>query len=148
MSRGNLIFIGILIVVGIGGFLFRDRLSGSAAELKVGDCFVVPPAEEQTVDDVQHHPCTDEHSGEVFFVGKSSAAKDAAFAREDLKAEVFAICDPAFVTYTGKDSNTDPVWSYGYFIPTSESWGDGERGISCYALKIDGSTSTGSIKVN
>src|SRR5262245_56412524 len=69
MSRGNLIVIGIFIALGVGGFIFRDFLSANATDLKVGDCFD-EPANMESVEDVQHHPCTDEHTAEVFFTGK------------------------------------------------------------------------------
>ena len=57
-------------VFALGGYLLRDYLSGSAGDLKVGDCFDVPSFETQsaTVKDVQHHPCSELHSGEVFFL--------------------------------------------------------------------------------
>lgn len=34
----------------------------------------------------------------------------------------------------------------GYFVPTSDGWADGDRGIICCAAKVDGTTTTGSIK--
>ena len=146
MNRG-LIWIAILVVLGVGGFLFKDFLSGNAGNLQVGQCFDLPSDQLETVDDVQHHPCDQVHGGEVFFVGKSVAANDAAYpSNAELQAEVFGFCDPAFTSYTGKDSNTDPEWTYGFFVPTSEGWGKGDRGIICYARKLDGSTTTTSIK--
>ena len=42
--------------------------SGNAGDLAVGDCFDAPTLEGQTVSDVQHHPCTEAHTGEVFAV--------------------------------------------------------------------------------
>jgi hypothetical protein len=143
----NIIGIGILAVVLVGGFIFRDFLSGNAAELKVGDCFDLPTSSDETIEDVQHHPCDQVHGGEVFFDGESAAADDAAYPADDVMAfEVFGFCDPVFIAYTGKDSDNDLEWTYGYFVPTSDGWGDGDRGIICYAAKIDGTTTTGSIK--
>jgi hypothetical protein len=142
----KLIGIGIVGVVLIGGFIFRDFISGNASDLEVGQCFDLPTTTE-TVEDVQHHPCDQAHGGEVFFVGKSAAGDDEAYPSDEvLSAEVFGFCDSPFAAYTGKDPDTDPVWTYGYFIPTADGWDDGDRGIICYATKIDGSTTTGSIK--
>ncbi|OGO53687.1 MAG: hypothetical protein A2V84_01835 [Chloroflexi bacterium RBG_16_70_13] len=143
----NLIGIGIVAVLVIGGFIFRDFISGNAAELKVGDCFDPPTSITETVEDVQHHPCDQEHGGEVFFVGKSTGANDAPYPSDEaLATEVFGFCDASFTAYTGKDPDFDPEWTYGYFIPTSDGWGDGDRGIICYATKIDESTTTDSIR--
>ena len=54
-------------------------------------------------------------------------------------------CIPSFTAYTGKglDGATLDV---GYFHPTSEGWGDGDRGVICYAINLDGSPMTGSLK--
>ncbi|MCI0581982.1 MAG: septum formation family protein [Chloroflexi bacterium] len=143
----NLIGIGIVAVVLIVGFIFRDFLSGNAAELDVGQCFDPPTTNVETVEDVQHHPCDQAHGGEVFFVGESTAGDDEPYpSDQELTTEVFGFCDPSFTSYTGMDSNTDPTWTYGYFIPTSDGWDDGDRGIICYATRIDGATTTGSIK--
>ena len=51
----RLAIIGIIVIGEIGAFLFRDRLTGNAAELKVGDCFDVPTTATE-ITDVQHHP--------------------------------------------------------------------------------------------
>jgi hypothetical protein len=144
--RGIAIRVGIVAAIIIGGLILKPFLSGNAGDLKVGECFDVPVGAE-AIEDVQHHPCSDEHSGEVFFVGKSAAAKDVAYPTDiELAAEVYGLCDSAFVAYTGLDSNTEPVWTYGYFIPTSEGWSDGDRGVICYVAKIDSSVTKGSVK--
>ena len=143
----NFIGVGIVAVVLIGGFIFRDFLTGNAGDLQVGQCFDLPTSSSETIDDVQHHPCDQTHGGEVFFVGTSTAAKDASYPADDVLAfEVFGFCDASFTAYSGKDSDTDLEWTYGYFVPTSDGWADGDRGIICYAAKVDGTTTTGSIK--
>jgi hypothetical protein len=66
-----------LVVVGaivVGGFLFRDRISGNAGDLQVGDCFDDPGTSE--ISDVQHHPCTEAHTGEVIFIGNMSGTDE------------------------------------------------------------------------
>ncbi len=55
-------------------------------------------------------------------------------------------CVPAFNAYTGLDFSTDPTWDLGYFIPTSEGWGDGDRSLICYATRVDGTPTSASIK--
>lgn len=137
--------LGLLAAIGIGAVIAQPFLSGNVAELKVGDCFDVPAVTE-TVEDVQHHPCTDAHGGEVFFVGEHAAADDAPYPSEDaLATEIQAACDPAFQAYTGMPA-TDPTWSYGYFYPLAEGWADGDRGYICYASRVDETTTNTSIK--
>jgi hypothetical protein len=52
----------------LGGYLLRDFISGNVGDLKVGDCFDPPAlaAKDAVVKDVQHHPCSERHGGEVF----------------------------------------------------------------------------------
>ncbi|TAK01806.1 MAG: hypothetical protein EPO36_04055 [Chloroflexota bacterium] len=142
----NLIGIGIVAVVLIGGFIFRDFLSGNAAELKVGDCFDEPATLDETVEDVQHHPCGDEHDAEVFFIGDYPGGDDAAYPTDaEMEAWVTQACFPAFKSYTGKDFETDPDLGIGWFQPDESSWDDGHE-ISCYLYRLDGTTIKGSQK--
>ena len=144
--RGILIRVGVVGAIIVGGLLLRPFFSGNAGDLKVGECFDVP-IENENIDDVQHHPCTDEHSGEVFYVGESAAADGAVYPSINaLAAEVYSYCDSAFVTYTGKDPYNDPEWTYGFFYPNEEQWGDDSRLVICYASRVDGATTKQSIK--
>ena len=140
-------WIGIIAVIGViavVGFLFRDRLSSNAGELKVGDCFDDPGSVAE-VSDVQHHPCSEPHSAEVFFVGNMTGENNAYPADTAILDFVSTSCVPSFASYTGEEYTGDPI-DIGYFHPTSEGWGDGDRGVICYAYNVDGSTSTGSVK--
>ena len=137
--------LGLLGAIGVGAFIAQPFLSGNVAELKVGECFDVPTVTE-TVEDVQHHPCTDAHGGEVFFVSEHVAANDAPYPADSiLTNEIVAACDPAFLAYTGMAA-TDPTWSYGYFYPVAEGWADGDRGYICYAARVDETVTNTSIK--
>jgi hypothetical protein len=144
--QGILIRVGVVAAIIVGGLFLRQWLSGNAGDLKVGECFDVPAASED-IEDVQHHPCTDPHTGEVFFVGEAGAEDGAAYPITfDLAEEVYTFCDPAFLTYTGKDSNTDPEWTYGFFYPNEEQWADDSRLIICYASRLDEAPTSTSIK--
>lgn len=138
-----------LAVVGlfvVGGFFFRDRLSSNANDLRVGDCFE-EPALAETVEDVQHQPCTEMHDSEVIYVGQHSAAKGAAVPSDDeYRNYVGAQCLPAFAAYTGLDLMSQEVLDIGYFVPADESWLDGDRKIICYAARIDGASMNQSVK--
>jgi hypothetical protein len=137
--------IGIIAAIIIGGFVLRDRLSSNAGDLQVGDCFD-DPGQVAEVKDVQHHPCSEAHTGEVIYVG-SMAGENSAYPSDDtILTFVGTNCLPAFASYTGKEYDGVTL-DVGYFHPTSEGWNKGDRGVICYAYNIDGSTTTGSVKV-
>jgi len=143
---GWVIRIAIIAVVVIGGLIFRDRLSSNASDLKVGDCFDKPGETTDTVEDVQHHPCNETHTGEVVFVGdvpgdNASYPGEAAF-----DAFAFDKCSAAFTTYTGSDIYSQEVLNMGYFFPIQEGWGKGDHGVTCYIVRTDGATVTSSFK--
>jgi hypothetical protein len=140
----RILIIGAVIV---GGLIFRDRLSSNAADLAVGDCFDQPKTATETIEDVQHHPCTESHTAEVFFVGSHPAASGAAPLTESgLFDFVEASCLPAFTTYTGIDLLTDGTYDIGTIYPLDADWSKGEREVTCYAYKLDGSAMTASVK--
>ena len=140
-------WVGIALVIGviaIVGIIFRDRLSSSAGDLQVGDCFDDPGAVTE-VSDVQHHPCSEPHSGEVFYVG-TMTGEDSAFPSDDAILEyVGTNCVPAYATYTGQQYDGATI-DIGYFHPTPDGWSSGDRGVICYAFYLDGSTTTTSVK--
>ena len=72
---GWIVRIGIVAVIAIGIFVFRDRLSSSAGDLAVGDCFDEPSIAIE-IKDVQHHPCNEAHTAEVIFVGDMTGSND------------------------------------------------------------------------
>ena len=143
MSRlaGSLgIRIAVVGLFVVGGFLFRDRLSSNANDLRVGDCFE-EPAYAETIEDVQHQPCTETHDSEVIFVGEHSAAKGAAVPSDsEFRDYVGAQCLPAFASYTGLDLMSQEVLDIGYFVPANDSWANGDRKIICYAARTDGAS--------
>ena len=144
--RNIAIRVGLFLVVGAGALIARPFLTGNVGELKVGECFDTPDLS-QTIEDIQHHPCSDTHGGEVILVGKHVAAKGAPYPNDAvLTGEIEAACTPAFTAYTGLNASTDPNWSFGYFYPIAKGWADGDRGFICYATRVDDTTTTGSIK--
>ena len=134
----------IIAVVAVGGLLFRDRLTGGASDLAVGDCFD-EPATTGEVRDVQHHPCTESHTSEVVFVGDMPASSayptDAQFV-----AYIRASCVPAFNTYTGLDFDVLEAVDMGYLTPTAEGWAKDDHEVICYAIRSDGALVSQSFK--
>lgn len=143
---GIAIRLALIALVIIGGAIFRDRLSSNAGELKVGDCFDEPVGT-QTVKDVQHHPCTEAHTGEVFFVADMPYGKEAPFPGDPaIEDFVTAKCGPAFARYVGGEAQTASL-DAGYFYPLAEGWKEGDRNVSCYVRMLNGSALTRSLKV-
>jgi hypothetical protein len=137
--------IGIIAVIAIGALVFRDRLSGNAGDLKVGDCFDEPVGQ-QEVGDVQHHPCNESHTAEVVYVGNMTG-DDATYPTDaGFDAFIETSCLPVWEAYTGKTYATDEILALGYFVPTAKGWGDGDRGITCYVSRGDGAAMTTSLR--
>jgi hypothetical protein len=143
--RGWVFRIGIIAVIALGAFIFRDRLSSNAGDLKLGECFDEPAAE-QEIKEVQHHPCTEAHTAEVIFLGSMSGEKDAYPTTATFGSFIESSCLPAWEAYTGKTYATEPVLSLGYLVPTQKGWTSGDRGVTCYASRDDGAVMTVSVK--
>lgn len=143
--RGWAIRIGIIALIAVGAFVLRPFITGNAGDLDVGDCFDPPSAETQTVNGVQHHPCTDLHGGEVVYKGKMDDAGSAPTTAQ-LEQWVTDKCFPAYQTYTGNDILVSADLTMGYFSPTTEGWGKGDREVICYATRIDDAKTQGSLK--
>ena len=138
-----LIRVALVGAVLLGGFLFRDRISGNAGDLQVGDCFDVPAAD-TNISDVQHHPCSEPHTGEVVYVGDHPAAKGTPFAESLLVEFAGSSCLPAFDAYIG--SNSSDGLDIGAFYPVVKDWDGGDREITCYLYRVDGTSMSGSLK--
>jgi len=134
----------IIAIIGVGAFLLRDRLSSNAGDLTVGDCFDDPGSVTE-VSDVQHHPCAEAHSGEVIYTGKMSGDNGSYPADDVILDFVTTNCLPAFASYTGQEYDGQTL-DVGYFHPTPDGWSSGDRDVICYAVRIDGTSTTGSLK--
>ena len=138
--------LAIVAAIAIGGFILRDRLTGSPGDLQVGDCFDEPAAAFD-ISEVQRHPCADAHTAEVFFVGPMPGVDGATYPTDtDLLAFASSACAPAFDTYTGTAIETNPTLDFSMFYPTEDGWADGDRDVLCYLVRIDGGPMTGSLR--
>jgi hypothetical protein len=138
--------IAVVGVIVVGGFLFRDYLTGGADDLRVGDCFEEPAAA-QTIEDVQHKPCGDPHDNEVIHVAEYPASADTAEPSDDAyELFIYNTCGPVFASYTGLDLLTSETLSLAYYVPASDAWADGNRKVICYAYHLSGTKLTGSVK--
>lgn len=143
--RGWLVWLAIIAVGAGGAFIFRDRISGNAGELVVGDCFDEPVGQE-LIDDVQHHPCNESHTAEVVFVGDMPGS-DSVPTDADYDAFFAANCIPAFNAYTGRDFQSDEELDMGSLIPSDDGWRSGDHEMACYVIRIDGAATTESVRV-
>lgn len=139
-----LIRVAVIGAVLIGGFVFRDRISGGASGLQVGDCFDIPAGD--NFSKVQHHPCSEPHTGEVVYVGDQSAAKGTPFTESLVYDFVQASCFPALHAYIGTTEG-DRI-ELGAVYPGPKGWEDGDRKITCYAYLGDGSSVSTSFKAS
>ena len=138
--------IAILVAIAGGGYLFRDRLSSSPTELAVGDCFDVP-AVKTSVKDVQHHPCTERHTGEVFARVTHPAAKgEPPPGEQALFVYLGNTCGPLFTDFVGPVAAGVGQLDAGAFYPPDAGWNAGDRSITCYVYRVDGQPVTGSLK--
>jgi hypothetical protein len=139
----------LIVVVGVGGFfLFRDRLSGSASDLSVGDC-IDEPTGTSDITDVQHQPCNEPHDGEVFAVLNHTAAPGDVYPpTSEFQDLVSDECLPALEAYTAR--TYDEVYAAGldvsFLYPSSSSWSENDREVSCFIVKTDESKITGSVR--
>jgi hypothetical protein len=137
--------VGVFAVV---GFIFRDYFSGSVNDLRLGDCFDRPSNLSATVKDVQHHPCSDMHHAEVFFVGNLASDSGSAYpADATLNSFIENQCVPAYRTYTGRDFDSDKTYDIYYFSPTEDGWKKGDHTIDCFLTRADGQSFQGSVRV-
>lgn len=135
------------IVVGaivVGAIVLQPFLSGSA--LQVGDCFDKPEGTQGKAAEAQQRACTDPHGAEVLFVGDFTPDSDALPNSEQFLAFFNTTCASAFNEYTGLDFATDPTYDMDMYVPTIESWNDGDRKVICFAIRLDGDQMTSSIK--
>jgi hypothetical protein len=143
------IVIAIAVAIGVGFVLFRDRLSNDVASLQPGECFDEPAAGDTAVTDVQRQPCNEAHDAEVFANVTHTAAAGATYpiALEfgDLAQDE---CVPRLVTYSGLTIEQLQARGviYGYFYPTRDGWGSGDRVVMCYIINENDSKLTGSLR--
>lgn len=141
----RIVIIAIVIIGGVGAYLFRDRLSANAGDLKVGDCFDDPTTAAE-VQNVQHHPCTESHTAEVVYLGKLPDGDGTFPTDATVQQWVSDNCIPPWSAYTGKDINVETTLELHYYQPTSAGWGKGDRGMICYAIRADSAPMTTSVK--
>ena len=137
----RILIIGAIVV---GGLIFRDRISGNAGDLQVGDCFDNPSTEE--ISDVQHHPCSEPHTGEVIYIGNMDGSNDAYPSDDAFFSYMETNCLPAFGSYTGMDYQSSTDFDFSSYTPSQDGWNKGDREVACFLVRADGAPMTKSFK--
>ncbi|HUG47240.1 MAG TPA: septum formation family protein [Candidatus Limnocylindria bacterium] len=136
----RLMIVGLVLIVP-ALLVGCDRLPGSSADLKVGDCFMEPGGEGE-VGEVQRRACDEAHDAEVFAV---LAYEGETYPIElTLDRFIDEECLPQFEVFTGTAFGTQSELTVGWFYPTREGWNGGDRDITCYLIRSDGGHLTGS----
>ena len=142
-------FLILIGIVTVGGFIFREHLSGAAADLRVGDCIELP-SHAGEVSEVQHRPCSDPHDAEIFYlfdIPSVAAGGPRAYPTDDqFDGILMRQCTPAFDAYTGLEFDTALDFDWGAFTPGSAGWNDGDREVTCYITRVDGAKISGSMR--
>jgi len=142
--RGWAFQIGVIAAIAIAALIFRDRLTGAATDLRVGDCFN-KPADINQVSDLQHRPCSEPHDAEVIFVGDHPAASEYP---GQLAFDQFAeeMCAPALESYLGRDLVTEHELTGGYLYPLEDGWHANDHEIACFVFRVDAQPLMQSVK--
>lgn len=134
-----------LIVIGgfLGAVLWFTKDAQNADDLAIGICFDVPT--QSSVSTVTKHPCTEAHDAEVFH-NVEYPNQDSYPISLTFRSFASDACTPAFATYVGQAFEDNPDLDVGFFYPSSDSWGSGDRTVTCYAYRIDRAKLNASVK--
>jgi hypothetical protein len=118
----------VLLVVGIIFYFAIGKGTVTATDVKVGDCLKEIPGSTRvmTVDTVG---CDQAHAGEVFAV---LLMPDGLFPGQPAIEEYQNKCEPELASYAPNAITDDSVQLY-VLYPTAETWGQGDRAVTCIA---------------
>jgi hypothetical protein len=141
MRTGSVVRLGTLgVAIAIGLvvlFLLRERSTGDADALRVGDCLQVPAAGLE-IAQIEHRPCNEPHEAEVFHI-VDFPAQDTYPLEADLEAFYATEClGPAFDQYTGLVIDDAADIEVEYFPPAEAAWSAGRRMFVCYLFPAGG----------
>ena len=131
MAIAGLVLSGLWIVgiVALVAFLvFFDKGTVSATEVKAGDCLKELPASGLVIT-VDTAPCGEPHTGEIFSVMKMPEGDfPGQFAIEEYQNK----CAPELAKYS-PEAAEDPDVGLFVLYPSEDSWGQGDRTVTCIA---------------
>ncbi|GGY90180.1 DUF4190 domain-containing protein [Streptomyces poonensis] len=153
LSLAGTLLLVVSLATGGGRAFWEDfgeavRESGSTFSVDKGECFDAPGGSlEGYAYDVDEVPCDGEHHAEVF---AGFQLPDGKWPGED---EITEVADDRCYTLAGTYAMDYWAWPADvdvyYFLPTRDSWGLGDREITCMFGSVDGtSTLTGSLRTD
>jgi hypothetical protein len=114
--------------------LVATACSGNVFDLAVGDCFDDPGNFEE-VSNVPMVECSRPHHNEVYFLYDLPAGS---YPGDDRVAEsADSVCLDRFDSFVGTDYEAS-VLDYAYFVPTRDTWGQGDRKVICLVYHLEG----------
>lgn len=134
---GTRIAAALLLLAALAGLAGCGR-GTDPQRLEPGDCFDLPATTDR-IGDVAQRDCSAAHAGEVFHVFEAGGEGTAYPSDTDWERIVYPVCDPEFEAYTGTFVADRLDIDYRYFVPTAESWGRGDRQVTCFIVSPDGS---------
>ncbi|GGF30023.1 hypothetical protein GCM10010922_01240 [Microbacterium sorbitolivorans] len=107
----------------------------SVFDIQVGDCMAEPT--EDTVTDVEVVPCSEEHDYEFYYEYELDLGDDYATANAQIDDDASQKCYDAFTDFVGIPVEESASLTFSYYVPSLQSWGDGDRQIQCMVLEVD-----------
>ena len=138
----------LLVVAGalVGACNLLGGQTTDSTDLGMGDCFD-QPAKVTDTKDVQRRTCAEPHAAEVIAKTTHPAAAGATYPTVDeLRGFMQATCVPAYEQYTGTAFVPGSGVDFGLFYPLEPDWNNGQRDVTCYVFRVDGSKLNGSVK--
>ncbi|RDH77278.1 hypothetical protein DVS77_17880 [Mycolicibacterium moriokaense] len=118
--------VGIVALVAF--LLIFDKGSVSATEVKAGDCLKALPASGLVIS-VDTVACSEPHTGEIFSV---ITMPDGDFPGQFAIEEYQNKCGPELARYS-PEAVADPAVGLFVLYPSEDSWGQGDRAVTCIA---------------
>jgi hypothetical protein len=133
----------IIIPLAAVALLAAACTQGNVFDLAVGDCFDDPSNLEE-VTDVPIVECSSPHDNEVYL--NHSVSEVSTYPGTAQMGELAdEVCLDAFQPCVGRSYETSEL-EFGWLTPTSESWRQGDRIITCFLYDLNFAKLTGSMK--
>jgi len=118
-------------------------------QLQPGDCLQIPSINtiSSFPDMFTAVPCSQSHTGEVFFSGDIWPQSLAYPGDKKVSNQAVTRCDRAFTVYDGI-LPSQSAYNYSYQLPDSASWALGDRLLQCIAYESSGAPLYSSIKAS
>ena len=127
----------LVLLVGIAIYFIVGSGTVGANEVKAGDCLKELP-DTGLVLTVDTAPCGEPHKGEIFAV---MAMPDGAFPGQSAIEKYQNKCAPELAKYS-PEAASDPEIGLFVLYPSEDSWGEGDRTVTCIATSETPRTGT------